>query len=94
MDQPELLRYAVDAIEGLGLRYFVTGSMASKRGMAMNPAYVASKHGVLGLTRAIAVEMVIHQLADRRGPDTHGHRFAQRAPGCTRWWCVHVCGSR
>jgi NAD(P)-dependent dehydrogenase (short-subunit alcohol dehydrogenase family) len=35
----------------------VTGSMASKRGMAMNPAYVASKHGVLGLTRAIAVEM-------------------------------------
>ncbi len=35
----------------------VTGSMASKRGMAMNPAYVASKHGVLGLSRAIAVEM-------------------------------------
>ena len=35
----------------------VTGSMSSKRGMAMNPAYVASKHGVLGLTRAIAVEM-------------------------------------
>jgi len=35
----------------------VTGSMASKRGMAMNPAYVASKHGVLGLTRAIAVEL-------------------------------------
>ena len=25
----------------------VTGSMGSKRGMAMNPAYVASKHGVL-----------------------------------------------
>jgi NAD(P)-dependent dehydrogenase (short-subunit alcohol dehydrogenase family) len=35
----------------------VTGSMGSKRGMAMNPAYVSSKHGVLGLTRAIAVEM-------------------------------------
>lgn len=35
----------------------VTGSMASKRGMAMNPAYVASKHGVLGLARAIAVEL-------------------------------------
>ncbi len=31
--------------------------MGSKRGMAMNPAYVASKHGVLGLTRAIADEM-------------------------------------
>jgi NAD(P)-dependent dehydrogenase (short-subunit alcohol dehydrogenase family) len=38
----------------------VTGSMASKRGMAMNPAYVASKHGVLGLSRAIAVEMAPH----------------------------------
>jgi len=38
----------------------VTGSMASKRGLAMNPAYVASKHGVLGLTRAIAVEMAPH----------------------------------
>lgn len=38
----------------------VTGSMASKRGMAMNPAYVSSKHGVLGLTRAIAVEMAPH----------------------------------
>lgn len=35
----------------------VTGSMASKRGMAMNPAYVSSKHGLLGLARAIAVEM-------------------------------------
>lgn len=38
----------------------VTGSMSSKRGMALNPAYVASKHGVLGLTRAIAVEMAPH----------------------------------
>ncbi|MGX7894128.1 SDR family NAD(P)-dependent oxidoreductase [Tsuneonella sp. HG222] len=38
----------------------VTGSMASKRGMAMNPAYVSSKHGVLGLTRAIAMEMAPH----------------------------------
>lgn len=40
----------------------VTGSMASKRGMAMNPAYVASKHGVLGLSRAIAVEMAPHNV--------------------------------
>jgi NAD(P)-dependent dehydrogenase (short-subunit alcohol dehydrogenase family) len=40
----------------------VTGSMASKRGMAMNPAYVASKHGVLGLSRAIAVEMAPHKV--------------------------------
>ncbi|MCW2350377.1 SDR family NAD(P)-dependent oxidoreductase [Sphingobium sp. B12D2B] len=44
----------VEAGEGSIL---VTGSMASKRGMAMNPAYVASKHGVLGLSRAIAVEL-------------------------------------
>ncbi|MFV0645267.1 MAG: SDR family NAD(P)-dependent oxidoreductase [Sphingomonadaceae bacterium] len=34
----------------------ITGSLASKRGMAMNAGYVASKHGVLGLTRAVAVE--------------------------------------
>lgn len=40
----------------------VTGSMASKRGMAMNPAYVASKHGLLGLSRAIAVEMAPHNV--------------------------------
>ncbi|BBC71096.1 short-chain dehydrogenase [Altererythrobacter sp. B11] len=40
----------------------VTGSMGSKRGMAMNPAYVASKHGVLGLSRAIAVEMAPHNV--------------------------------
>ncbi|MCL6250045.1 SDR family oxidoreductase [Altererythrobacter sp. KTW20L] len=40
----------------------ITGSMASKRGMAMNPAYVASKHGVLGLSRAIAVEMAPHNI--------------------------------
>ncbi|WAT16875.1 SDR family NAD(P)-dependent oxidoreductase [Aurantiacibacter sp. MUD11] len=38
----------------------VTGSMASKRGMAMNPAYVASKHGLLGLSRAVAMEMAPH----------------------------------
>ena len=28
----------------------------------MNPAYVSSKHGVLGLTRAIAVEMAPHNV--------------------------------
>lgn len=38
----------------------VTGSMGSKRGLAMNPAYVSSKHGVLGLSRAIAVEVAPH----------------------------------
>ena len=47
-------------IEAKAGAILVTGSMASKRGMAMNPAYVASKHGVLGLSRAIAVEMAPH----------------------------------
>jgi len=49
-------------IEAKGGVILVTGSMASKRGLAMNPAYVASKHGVLGLTRAIAVEMAPHNV--------------------------------
>ncbi len=47
-------------IEAKSGAILVTGSMASKRGMAMNPAYVASKHAVLGLSRAIAVEMAPH----------------------------------
>jgi NAD(P)-dependent dehydrogenase (short-subunit alcohol dehydrogenase family) len=34
----------------------VTGSLASERGMANNVAYVVSKHGVLGLSRAVALE--------------------------------------
>jgi NAD(P)-dependent dehydrogenase (short-subunit alcohol dehydrogenase family) len=33
-----------------------TGSLASERGMANNAGYVASKHAVLGLSRAIAIE--------------------------------------
>jgi NAD(P)-dependent dehydrogenase (short-subunit alcohol dehydrogenase family) len=49
-------------IEAKNGAILVTGSMSSKRGMAMNPAYVASKHGVLGLTRAIAVEMAPHNI--------------------------------
>jgi NAD(P)-dependent dehydrogenase (short-subunit alcohol dehydrogenase family) len=71
----------------------VTGSMASKRGMAMNPAYVASKHGVLGLTRAIAVEMAPHgirancvipgfirtEALDRIPPEQQG-KIAARVP--------------
>jgi len=38
----------------------VTGSLASERGMAHNPGYVASKHGVLGLARAAAIEAAPH----------------------------------
>jgi len=49
-------------IEARSGAILVTGSLSSKRGMAMNPAYVASKHGVLGLTRAIAMEMAPHNI--------------------------------
>jgi NAD(P)-dependent dehydrogenase (short-subunit alcohol dehydrogenase family) len=38
----------------------VTGSLASVRGMAGNVAYVASKHAVLGLSRAAAMEGARH----------------------------------
>jgi NAD(P)-dependent dehydrogenase (short-subunit alcohol dehydrogenase family) len=40
----------------------VTGSLASERGMPNNVAYVASKHGVLGLSRAAAVEAAPHNV--------------------------------
>jgi NAD(P)-dependent dehydrogenase (short-subunit alcohol dehydrogenase family) len=40
----------------------VTGSLASERGMPNNAAYVASKHGVLGLARAAAVEAAAHNV--------------------------------
>lgn len=35
----------------------VTGSLASERGLPMNAGYVASKHAVLGLSRAVANEV-------------------------------------
>jgi NAD(P)-dependent dehydrogenase (short-subunit alcohol dehydrogenase family) len=38
----------------------VTGSLASERGMPNNAGYVGSKHGVLGLARAAAVEAAPH----------------------------------
>lgn len=40
----------------------VTGSLASERGMGHNPGYVASKHGVLGLARAAALEAAPHNV--------------------------------
>jgi NAD(P)-dependent dehydrogenase (short-subunit alcohol dehydrogenase family) len=40
----------------------ITGSLASERGMANNPAYVASKHAVLGLARAAALENAAHNI--------------------------------
>ena len=80
-------------IEAKSGAILVTGSMGSKRGMAMNPAYVASKHGVLGLTRAIAVEMAPHgirancvipgfirtEALDRIPPEQQG-KIEQRIP--------------
>ena len=38
----------------------ITGSLASERGMAMNVAYVMSKHAMLGLSRAAALEGAAH----------------------------------
>jgi NAD(P)-dependent dehydrogenase (short-subunit alcohol dehydrogenase family) len=40
----------------------VTGSLASERGLPMNPGYIAAKHGVLGLARAAAVEAAPHNV--------------------------------
>jgi NAD(P)-dependent dehydrogenase (short-subunit alcohol dehydrogenase family) len=40
----------------------ITGSLSSERGMANNPAYVASKHAVLGLARAAALENAPHNI--------------------------------
>jgi NAD(P)-dependent dehydrogenase (short-subunit alcohol dehydrogenase family) len=40
----------------------VTGSLSSERGMSNNPAYVASKHAVLGLARAAALEHAAHNI--------------------------------
>lgn len=38
----------------------ITGSLASERGMAMNVGYVMSKHAMLGLARAAALEGAAH----------------------------------
>lgn len=40
----------------------VTGSLASERGLANNAGYIASKHAVLGLARAAAVEAAPHNV--------------------------------
>jgi NAD(P)-dependent dehydrogenase (short-subunit alcohol dehydrogenase family) len=40
----------------------VTGSLASARGMPHNVGYVASKHAVLGLARAAAIEAAPHNV--------------------------------
>ncbi len=40
----------------------VTGSLASERGLANNAGYIASKHAVLGLARAAAIETAPHNV--------------------------------
>ncbi len=43
-------------------RIINVASISSKVGMKYTAAYTASKHGVLGLTRALAVELVAHNI--------------------------------
>lgn len=55
------LRQVFGLMKGRGAGAIViTGSLASERGMAMNVAYVMSKHAMLGLTRAAALEGAAH----------------------------------
>jgi NAD(P)-dependent dehydrogenase (short-subunit alcohol dehydrogenase family) len=57
-----LKRFLPGMIERQRGSILVTGSLASERGMPNNAAYVASKHGVLGLARAAAVEAAPHNV--------------------------------
>lgn len=71
----------------------VTGSLASEKGMANNAGYVASKHGVLGLSRAVALEaapfgvrcncvvpgFISTEMFDQLPPDAH-EQIAKRVP--------------
>jgi NAD(P)-dependent dehydrogenase (short-subunit alcohol dehydrogenase family) len=41
-------------------RIVMTGSLASRVGMAYGSSYVASKHAILGLTRVLALELIRH----------------------------------
>lgn len=51
------IRHVLPAMKERGRgAILITGSLASERGMAMNAPYVMSKHGVLGLARAAALE--------------------------------------
>jgi NAD(P)-dependent dehydrogenase (short-subunit alcohol dehydrogenase family) len=51
------VRHVLPAMKARGNgSILITGSLSSERGMAMNVAYVMSKHAVLGLSRAAALE--------------------------------------
>lgn len=55
------VRHVLPAMKARGKgSILITGSLASERGMAMNVAYVMSKHAVLGLSRAAALEAAPH----------------------------------
>lgn len=55
------VRHVLGAMKARGRgAILITGSLASERGMAMNGAYVMSKHAVLGLARAAALEGAPH----------------------------------
>jgi short-subunit dehydrogenase len=55
------VRHVLPAMKARGAgSILITGSLASERGMAMNVAYVMSKHAVLGLARAAALEAAPH----------------------------------
>ena len=55
------VRHVLPAMKARGCgSILITGSLASERGMAMNVGYVMSKHAVLGLARAAALEAAPH----------------------------------
>lgn len=55
------VRHVLPAMKARGKgSIVVTGSLSSERGMALNVAYVMSKHAVLGLARAAALEAAPH----------------------------------
>jgi len=55
------VRHVLPAMKARGAgSILITGSLSSERGMAMNVGYVMSKHAVLGLARAAALEAAPH----------------------------------
>lgn len=57
------LRHVAPAMAGAGGgSILITGSLASERGMANNIGYVASKHAVLGMARAAALELAAQRI--------------------------------
>ena len=73
------MKYELPAIVASGGGSIVnTGSMASAVGMPMLPLYVASKHGLLGMTKSAALEYA-----------RQGVRINMVSPGTTRDTGIH-----